>query len=161
MAAAGLSNDAFYRHFASKDALVVAILDEGTERLCSYLAHQMAKERTPRGKVRRWVEGVMSQAADDEIAATTLAVLWNAGSLDQAMISPPAAAGAPLAALLHEPFAVLGSADPVLDASLVAHAVVGRLADHLWQQVRPARAEIDHIVAFCLTVGARGGTGSG
>src|SRR5690606_5850001 len=43
VAAAGLSNDAFYRHFPSKDALVVAIIEDGAERLRSYLAHQMSK----------------------------------------------------------------------------------------------------------------------
>src|SRR5919201_691586 len=47
VAAAGLSNDAFYRHFSSKDALVAAILEDGAERLGSYLAHQMEKEPTP------------------------------------------------------------------------------------------------------------------
>src|SRR5207249_507351 len=57
VAAAGLSNDAFYRHFASKDALVAAILEDGAERLTGYLTHQLAKEATPEGKVRRWVEG--------------------------------------------------------------------------------------------------------
>ena len=72
VAAAGLSNDAFYRHFASKEALVAAILEDGTARLTSYLDHQMAKAPTPADKVRRFVEGVMSQAADDDIAATTL-----------------------------------------------------------------------------------------
>src|SRR3954466_920807 len=54
VAAAGLSNDAFYRHFASKEMLVAAILEDGAERLASYLAHQMAKERTPEAQVRRW-----------------------------------------------------------------------------------------------------------
>ena len=78
---AGLSNEGFYRHFASKDALVAAILDDGTERLLSYLAHQMSKERTAADRVRCWVEGVLSQAADEESASTTLAVLWNAASL--------------------------------------------------------------------------------
>ena len=89
VAAAGVSNDAFYRHFASKDALVTAILDDGTERLRSYLAHQMDKESTPEGQIRRWVQGVLAQAADDDIAASTLAVLWNAGNLGQALASPP------------------------------------------------------------------------
>src|SRR5690348_17378855 len=70
VAAAGLSNDAFYRHFPSKDALVGAILDDGNERLGAYVAHQMTKAHTPEGKVRRWVEGVMSQA-DGDIAAST------------------------------------------------------------------------------------------
>src|SRR5580658_9235318 len=80
VAAAGLSNEVFYRHFRSKDALVGALLDDGAERLTSYLAHQMAKERTLEGKYRRWVEGVLSQT-DEEIAAATLAVLWNAGGV--------------------------------------------------------------------------------
>ncbi len=81
VAAAGLSNDAFYRHFASKDALVAAIIEDGAARLASYLHHQMAKTSTPEMSVRRWVEGVMSQAADDDIAATTRAVLWNGGRI--------------------------------------------------------------------------------
>ena len=48
VAEAGLSNDAFYRHFRSKDALVTAILEDGGERLQSYVAHQMAKESDAR-----------------------------------------------------------------------------------------------------------------
>src|SRR5690348_2490130 len=76
VAAAGLSNDAFYRHFPSKDALVAALLEDGAERLRGYLAHQMAKADTPEAQVRRWVQGVLAQT-EDEIAATTLAVLFN------------------------------------------------------------------------------------
>ena len=49
VAEAGLSNDAFYRHFKSKDDLVTALLDDGGERLRSYLEHQLAKETTPEG----------------------------------------------------------------------------------------------------------------
>jgi len=80
VAEAGLSNEAFYRHFRSKDALVTALLEDGGERLQSYLAYQLAKESTPEGQVRRWVRGVLAQA-DKDIAATTLAVLWNASAL--------------------------------------------------------------------------------
>jgi AcrR family transcriptional regulator len=150
VAAAGLSNDAFYRHFPSKDALVAAILEDGTERLRSYLAHQMAKEASPEARVRRWVEGVLSQAADEDIASTTLAVLWNGGSVGEGVPSGRPSAAAPLATLLRGPLADLGSADPALDASLVANAVVGQLSDYLWGRVRPDRAEIDHVAGFCL-----------
>jgi AcrR family transcriptional regulator len=150
VAEAGLSNDAFYRHFASKEALVAAILEDGTERLGSYLAHQMDKAPTPEGRVRRWVEGVMSQAVDEDIAATTLAVLWNAGVLGAGPAAGPAAARGPLATLLRDPFAELGSADPELDASLAAHAVVGKLADDLWRRTQPTSDEIERVVRFCL-----------
>jgi AcrR family transcriptional regulator len=150
VAAAGLSNDAFYRYFRSKDALVAAILEDGTERLRSYLAHHLAKEATPEGKVRRWVAGVLSQAADEDIASTTLAVLWNGGSLGEGFTPGRPSAAGPLATLLRGPFAELGSGDPDLDASLAAHAVVGRLADYLWERARPTPAEIAHIADFCL-----------
>src|ERR1700730_16401818 len=54
--AAQLSNEAFYRHFASKEDLVAAIVEAGAERLASYLRHQMGKDRDPRTQVRVWIE---------------------------------------------------------------------------------------------------------
>jgi AcrR family transcriptional regulator len=152
VAAAGLSNDAFYRHFPSKDALVAALLEDGTERLQSYLVHQMAKEATPEGKVRRWVEGVLAQAADEDIAATTLAVLWNGGSVGEGLPAGRPSASQPLAVLLQAPFAELGSPAPELDASLAAHAVVGTLSDHLWSRARPSGSTIDHVADVCLAL---------
>ena len=149
VAAAGLSNEAFYRHFGSKDDLVGALLEDGAERLRGYLVHQMDKERTPEGRLRRWVEGVMSQAQGD-VASATLAVLWNAGSVGGGAAAGRHFASGPLADLLHGPFAELGSPTPELDASLTAHAVLGTLSDHLWEQTRPTRRQVERIIAFCL-----------
>src|SRR5690348_14265191 len=81
VAAAGLSNDAFYRHFPSKDALIAAVIEDGAWRLASYASHQMEKASTPDAKVRRWVEAVLAQT-DEQIAATTFAVLWNGSNFD-------------------------------------------------------------------------------
>jgi AcrR family transcriptional regulator len=148
VAAAGLSNDAFYRYFPSKDALVSALLEDGAVRLQSYLAHQVEKEDTAEAQVRAWVEGVLSQA-DGEIAETTLAVLYNAGGAG-GEASGRHFASRPLAPLLHEPFAALGSSEPEVAASFVAHAVLGTLSDHLWQRTRPTPVETDRIVGLCL-----------
>lgn len=150
VAEAELSNDAFYRHFPSKDALVAAILEDGTHRLRSYLAHQMTKADDAEGRVRRWIEGLMSQATNEEVAATTLAVWWNAGGLTTPIAAEGPAASAPLAELLEGPLAELGSTAPRLDAALVAHALVGRLSDHLWHRTRPDRREMAHLLAFAL-----------
>jgi AcrR family transcriptional regulator len=154
VAAAGLSNDAFYRHFPSKDALVGALLEDGAQRLGSYLAHQMAKESSPESRVRRWVAGVLSQA-DGGIAASTLAVLWNGGSAGEGLAAGRHFASAPLADLLHEPFAELGSDAPGLHSTLAAHATLGRLSDHLWQRTRPPPAEVEAITDFCLRAASR------
>jgi AcrR family transcriptional regulator len=149
VAAAGLSNDAFYRHFRSKDDLVGALLEDGAVRLRGYLSHQMAKAATPEERVRRWVVGVLSQA-EGEVAGATRAVLFNAGSVGEGMASGRHFASEPLAALLHGPLAELGSGAPALDAALVAHGVLGKLSDHLWARTRPGRAEVEGIVSFCL-----------
>jgi AcrR family transcriptional regulator len=149
VAEAGLSNDAFYRHFASKDALVAALLDDGAQRLASYLRHQTAKVSDPRDRVRVWVEGVLAQTRG-ALARSTRAVLWNGGGVEGGLASGRHFASAPLAALLAESLRELGSADPGLDAVLVTHAVLGRVADHLWQETQPEAAEVDHLVGFCL-----------
>lgn len=149
VAAAGLSNDAFYRHFSSKEALVGALLEDGTERLGSYLSHQMAKQSSAEAQVRCWIEGVMSQT-DETIAATTLAVLSNGGSAGSSLATGRHFASAPLAVLLREPFARLGSTDPEFDAGLAAHAILGKVSDYLWQGTRPTEAEIDRMAAFCV-----------
>jgi len=124
------------------------VLEDGSDRLHGYLAHQMAKETTPEGQVRRWIEGVLSQA-DGEIAATTLAVLHNAGGVGDGRASGRHFASGALAELLHEPFAALGSSDPELDASVMTHAVLGKLTDHLWQRTQASPAEAEHIIALC------------
>ena len=159
VAAAGLSNEAFYRHFPSKDALVSAILEDGSERLASYVAHQMDKDPTPEGKVRRWVEGILSQAVDDDIAATTLAVLWNGGGIE-GQVPGRSSMNAPLAELLRQPFADQGRDRPQFDASLASHAVIGMLTDYLRQGRRPTDDDIERTVAFCLACPGRSSDGS-
>jgi AcrR family transcriptional regulator len=157
VAAAGLSNEAFYRYFPSKDALVAALMEDGTERLARYAAHQMDKETTPEGKVRRWVEGVLSQTRE-KVAATTLAVIWNGANVGTGVRAGRHNASIPLAALLHEPFAALGSTTAEMDASLVAHATLGKVSDYLWAGKRATRDEIDHLTEFCINA-ARGTAG--
>jgi hypothetical protein len=93
---------------------------------------------------------VLSQAADEDIASTTLAVLWNGSSLGEGFTAAPPSATGPLATLLVEPFAELGSADAELDASLAAHAAVGKLSDFLWARMRPTPADVEHLAGFCL-----------
>jgi AcrR family transcriptional regulator len=151
VSAAGLSNDAFYRHFRSKDALITALIEDGADVLLGYLKHQMAKQSTPEGRIRCWVQGVMSQA-DDDVAATTVAVLWNAGSVGNGPASGRHYASGPLALLLRDPLEELGSENPQQDATLIAHAMLGTLSDHLWRRTRPTPAELDHLVGFACTV---------
>jgi AcrR family transcriptional regulator len=153
VAAAGLSNDAFYRYFPSKGALVGALLEDGAAQLRSYLAHQMAKATTPQERVRRWVEGVLTQARG-EVAATTRAVMWNAPTAGSEAPYGRHFASDVLAELLVDPFTELGSGAPALHARLAAHAALGVLSDHVWAGTEPTDGDREQIVAFCLAAGS-------
>ena len=149
VAAAGVSNDTFYRHFPSKDALIIALLEDGTERLASYISHQMQKVAAPEEKVRCWVEGMLSQTRG-QVAATTLAVLWNGSGIGIGVSAGRHNASIPLGALLLEPFTALGSRSPEIEASLVAHAILGKVSDYLWAGTRPTRTELQEMTQFCI-----------
>src|SRR6185295_16654653 len=68
---AGLSNQAFYRHFSSKDALLLAVLADGQQQLVAYLGRRVASASSPDEQVQRWINGVMAQARDRDAAEAT------------------------------------------------------------------------------------------
>jgi len=146
VAEAGLSNQAFYRHFASRDDLLAAVAEAGALRLVSYLEHQMAKETEAAAKVRRWIEGVLAQASKTAVAKDTRAVLWSARGAQ--LRRPTTGAPPAAAALLVAPFGH-SRPDPERDAAVVAAAVFGRLEYHLWVRP-PSPGDVTHLVAFCL-----------
>jgi hypothetical protein len=112
----------------------------------------MAKETAPPEKIRRWVEGVLSQARGD-VAETTLAVMVNAGGTAGRMRQYPSAEV--LSTLLVEPLTALGSTAPELDAAFVADGVIGRLNHLLWQRRAPTRAEVARTVELARRVAGR------
>jgi AcrR family transcriptional regulator len=149
VAEAGTSNKAFYRYFGGKDDLVLAVMESGVGRLASYLEHQMAKEDTPAGRIARWVEGVMLQAADPGVASASRAALTQFSAAgDRWMVDPGTTA--PLRELLAEPFIEAGSADPRRDGAAVFEAVFGTMRRHLAGGTRPDPGETEHLVRFCL-----------
>src|SRR5215469_5951858 len=106
---AGTSNKAFYRYFAGKDDLILAIMERGVAIVVSYLQHQMAKETRPRDKVARWIEGTLAQVADPHLISMSRAAAGqmsptNWPATNQEMLRP-------LRDLLVEPVAALGSSD--------------------------------------------------
>ena len=73
VAEAGSSNKAFYRYFAGKDDVILAVMERGVAIVVSYLQHQMAKEPTPAARVQRWIEGALAQVADPHLISMSRA----------------------------------------------------------------------------------------
>ena len=71
LAETGLSTQAFYRYFQSKDELFLLLLDDGRRRLLASLERRMQRVDTPEARVRAWIEGVLAQASDARAAGRT------------------------------------------------------------------------------------------
>jgi AcrR family transcriptional regulator len=146
---AGSSNKAFYRYFAGKDDLILAVMERGVGIVRSYLEHQMAKEARPRDKIARWIEGTLAQVAEPDLirksraAAGQMASLTNWRTVDHAMMDP-------LRDLLVEPVAALGSADVERDVEAVFCCTAATVRRYMGSTIRPEPDDIAHVVRFCL-----------
>jgi AcrR family transcriptional regulator len=143
---AGLSNQAFYRHFESKDELVAAVFDAGIYRLDSYLRHQVEKADSPMDQLHAWIRAVLSQARP-AVAAPTKAALAAFRLLppDSQIRQKPAAG----MSVLTEVLTRLGSRDPDSDANAIGLLTFGRLDQLLWQGP-VSKTDEEHILEFCL-----------
>jgi len=150
----GLSTQAFYKHFRSKDELMLVLLDDGRRRLVSYLDHRMVKAATPEGRIRAWIEGVLAQAADPEVAARTRPFLAHQDRLAEQFPQEQEQSVELLIGLLSDAIDSLpgarSRASARRDARAVYELTMGTLHTHVGQGTRPAPADIDHLVKFSL-----------
>ena len=136
LAEAGLSTAAFYRHFPTKDDLLLALVEEAGATTRSYLAHRLARADDPAGRVRAWVAGMCGLARTTRAIEANRPFLLNHPRL-VARFAPELDAmidllTAPLAAAIREGRAGAGTppGDPELDARLVHYQVFAVLIDH-------------------------------
>ncbi len=149
VAEAGLSNDAFYRHFSGKDEFVTAIIDLGVEQVAVGLAERMATTDVPAEQVRLWVESMMQRAADEAVASTARVVVWNAYRVNDDT-RRRGAGRERLARLLVEPFTALGSGEPERDALVTCYACMMRMEEFLWRREAPTSDDVEQVVSFCM-----------
>ncbi|NMD61372.1 UNVERIFIED_ORG: TetR family transcriptional regulator [Nocardia globerula] len=150
VAAAGISNQTLYRSFPSKDDLILAVLEQGTDRVASNLKERMAGVDDPQEKILVWTRGVLRQVSDTgaaQISRSVLEHLHKAGSSSQNGSQEELLR--PITALLVEPLVSLGcNAD--LDGPCIADLVLGAMRRHLWSSTAPTRDEIEWIGRFAL-----------
>jgi AcrR family transcriptional regulator len=146
---AGLSNQAFYRHFRGKDELLVAILDDGQRQLLTYLEHRMAGADPGAARVRAWVGGVMEQARNAAAAENTRPFAINTARLADRFPDEVARSRELLVRPLRDAVADAGG-DPQRDADAIYHLAIGCMNDALVARRRPTGDDIKHLEQFVL-----------
>jgi AcrR family transcriptional regulator len=141
--AAGLSNQAFYRHFRGKDELLVALLDDGRQRLLATIERRMARAEGADNQVRAWIEVVLAQARDPEAAAATRPFAING---DRLAVQFPDETRRSRDRLVDPLRAIVGEHE----ALATYHLAMGTTHDALVSRRTPTRVEVDHVVEFCL-----------
>jgi AcrR family transcriptional regulator len=152
---AGLSNQAFYRHFASKDALLMAVLADGQRQLVDYLLARVRSTSDPESQVRRWIEGVLAQARNPAAAEATRPFAINGARLADRYPDDLAATRAELLTTLAPSVRALNGSED--DASFVCELALARMNEAIAHRRRPNAQEVEHLVEFCLA-GVRHGT---
>jgi AcrR family transcriptional regulator len=151
---AGVSTQVFYRHFQSKDELMLVLLDDGRRRLATYLEHRMDKAGDPLAQISAWVEGTLAQARDPKAAARTRPFARSLGHLQEQYPGEHRESVEVLVGLLRraiEQAVEAGqatSSSPAYDATLIYLMAQGLMDRHLRELTAPSKAEIDRTVEF-------------
>jgi AcrR family transcriptional regulator len=156
LAETGLSTQAFYRYFASKDELMLALLDEGRRRLVETLQRRMSRSSEPSGQIRAWIEGVMAQAGNTAVAARTRPWVLSEPRLAELVPQEQHTSVELLVGLLAEPITRLQGTkrskelDATRAASMVYQLTFAILRSHLVAGTKPDFRATDALVVFCL-----------
>jgi len=147
---AGLSNQAFYRHFRGKDELLLAILDDGQRRLVGYLDHRLAEVAPGAARVGQWVRAIMEQARNPEAAENTRPFAIDGPRLGDRFPEEIGRSRELVVAPLRDALADVPGADPQRDSDAIYHLVMGSMNDALVQRAPPSDDDVAHLVQFAL-----------
>lgn len=163
LAEAGLSTRAFYRNFASKDELVLAVFEHDSRRSLERLRDAVGAKRSPRTGFEAWLDETLALVFDPRRARRTQ-TLWAEGSrlrreFPEEFDRIVAGQLAPLVEVLQRgrDDGTFPTTHPEDDARSI-HALVWNLVErHLGGAEKLTRKQVrEHVLRFCLSaLGAR------
>lgn len=151
---AGLSTKAFYRHFRSKDELLLVALDEGTRVLVDYLERRMAAAPDPKAAVGAWIDGFVWQAVNPSAARRVRPWTLGTGRLASTFPAEFERNQRAITALLEREIAravtdgTARSPDPSRDARLIYGYTSDTVRVHLLRDTVPDADTTAHLIAF-------------
>lgn len=146
---AGLSNQAFYRHFKSKDELLLAVLTDGQQRLLTTLTARMERVEPGAPRVAAWIRGVLAQAQNREAAENTRPFALNGARLADLFPNQWMQLRGDVIAPLRAAVAEAGG-DTARDPDAIYHLAFGLMEDALKRRAHPSHEDVEHIVDFAM-----------
>ena len=156
LAACGLSTSAFYRHFPTKDDLMVTLLRRAHDVTHRHLQQRLDARREPGERVVEWVRGMFAMLGTDELVGANRPFLLAHPRLLEQFPDQIEEGFAALTRLLADAVrearevAGLPAQGAEQDARLAMHQVFGILIDHAALR-RPCTADlVDAVASYTL-----------
>ena len=152
---AGIGTRWFYRHFESKEAFLLVMLEDLFTHLAEYLCRAMDCAGTPRDRVIAWINGVLDQA-EPSVAELGRPLLVHAARLNQQFPAAYRAVGhamlAPLTSAISAGAAdkTLRSADSAADARAIFFLTLSIMQSHVLEGTTCSTQERAVIADFAL-----------
>ena len=156
MKESGLSARTFYRHFADKDSLLVALIEDEYEAASRRLRRALSEaDEDPVGRVSAWIREMLLAAADPERAPRTrLFSSYHSmmGRVPGALLRSNQMIIEPLETAVRrgEAAGVFVGNDPHGDARQVARLTAGALNEYLAGEDSGIEHLIDSVIGFAL-----------
>lgn len=157
LAASGLSTSAFYRHFPTKDDLLVTLLGRAHEVTRRHLEQRLAAHEAPVDRIVEWVRAMFGLIGTDELVTASRPFLLAHPRLLERFPDEIEAGFAALVAPLAEAIAdgrgatADGDTDSAAaDARLAMHHVFGILVDRAALRQRTDPEVVDAVASYTL-----------
>ena len=156
LAQCGLSTGSFYRHFASKDDLLLHMYHQDTERAAERLRMRVAGSASSTDGISEWIDEVLSFGWDarkrERVAVMGSRAAQRAAGYEEAQRESRDLIVRPLAELLERGARVgtLTSTDPDEDARMVYAMAFSLVAQKVAGECRLSRTQaLAHMLRFC------------
>lgn len=155
---AGLSNKAFYRHFKSKEELLLAVLEESMRQRAEDFEARIDEGLSPVERVRSWIWSVLDVAIDPERAAANRPLFVYQGRLLDSLGSSMSSVRGRMFETLEQAIRAgiesgdfSASIEPRCAVDAIHYLSTGWVHGRVLARTVPSREEAECIVEFALS----------
>jgi AcrR family transcriptional regulator len=153
---AGISTQAFYRYFTSKDELMLVVLDAGRRRLATYLENRMNRHDDPLEQISEWIAGVIHQCEVKRASARTRPFMLHKGGLEARFPDEYALTESLLRNQLTTAITrgiemrLCETSDPDGDAQIIYDYTMTHMSRHLVRRINPDPDLVRRLTSFAF-----------